>query len=116
MRKCIKQCPEFWKAWKSIRQIGLFMPLELSGEENRPKEIVGSVFGAVTDSLPWEPFLQAEAFLEFVAFPLSIQRHLRDRHDHCKIAGEFMDFCVGPYIEENEAVSERTLLTKNYWS
>jgi hypothetical protein len=36
--------------------------------------IVGSVFGDVTHSLPWEPLLHAETFLEFVAFPISIRR------------------------------------------
>jgi hypothetical protein len=49
-------------------------------------------------------------FLEFLAFPMSIRRYLRDCHDHRPIVGEFMDFCVSPYIEENKTVLERRCL------
>jgi hypothetical protein len=74
------------------------------------EEIVRSVFGYVTHSRPWESLPQAEAFLEFVAPPISIWRQLRDRHDHHHMVGEFMDFDMSPYVEENEVVSERRSL------
>jgi hypothetical protein len=65
----ILSCMEVDQAMQTVHPIRIVRKRKLASEE-----IVGNVFGDVTHFLLWELPLQAEVFLEFVAFPIPTRR------------------------------------------